>query len=172
MQTYSPLQKWLHWLHAGLIIPLIIIGLLMVRMGEGALTNTFYEAHKSLGILVFCLILVRIPVRLAVGVPPHAEDDHPVLYFMAKAVQTIIYALLVIVPVLGYVATSICCKPVMLFGLIRMPLEWQGSEDLMKTLFTWHELSAITLSLLLCGHIAMAFYHRLIRRDGVFGRMV
>lgn len=172
MQTYSTLQKWLHWLHAALIIPLILLGVSMVRMGEGALTNGFYEAHKSLGILVFGLVVVRIPVRLTHPTPPYPDTQPALLDRLAKAVQMLIYALLVTVPMLGYVATSLCCKPVMLFGLIRMPLEWQGPEDLMKSLFSLHEITALTLAVLLCGHISMALYHRFVLRDGVFGRMV
>ena len=72
----------------------------------------------------------------------------------------------------GYAATSICCKPISLFGYLPVPFDVTGSDKLMKQLFSLHEAAAIGLAVLICGHIGMAFYHRFKARDGVFERMV
>ncbi len=168
---YSALQKCLHWLHAALLLCLIPLGLVMTRMGEGALTNQFYEGHKSLGILAFVVAVVRLAVRAIQGAPPYERALHPLVRVLAKAGHWALYGLVLMIPLVGYAATSICCKPVMLFGLMVVPLEFTGSESLMKLLFVWHETAAIGLALLVCGHIGMALYHRFKARDGVFERM-
>lgn len=168
---YSALQKSLHWLHAALLLCLIPLGLAMVRMGEGALTNQFYEGHKSLGILAFVVAVVRLAVQAIQGAPPYERALHPMVQGLAKAGHWALYGLVVAIPLAGYAATSICCKPVMVFGLVTVPLEIAGSESLMKLLFVWHETAAIVLAFLVSGHIGMALYHRFKARDGVFERM-
>ena len=169
---YSALQKSLHWLHAALLLCLIPLGLTMVRMGEGALTNQFYEGHKSLGIIAFIVAVVRLSVRAVKGAPPYEQALHPLVRVMAKAGHWALYALVLLIPLAGYAATSLCCKPVMLFGLVTVPLEVSGSESLMKGLFAWHETTAVVLAVLVSGHIGMALYHRFKARDGVFERML
>lgn len=171
-QTYHVSQKLLHWLHALLILLLIPSGLAMTRMGEGALTNVLYEGHKSFGILVFCLVIVRITLRIIKGAPAYGASMNPLLIRAARIGQGVIYGLVLVVPVLGYAATSMCCKPVALFGLWSVPLEISGSETLMKQLFFWHETGALVLTALVAGHIMMAIYHRWIARDGLFERML
>ncbi len=168
---YSRLQKSLHWLHAVLLVCLILLGVSMTRMGEGALTNQFYEAHKSLGIVAFVVVLVRLGVRIVSGAPPYERALDPRMLVMAKAAHWLIYGLCLLIPLAGYAATSLCCKPVMFFGLGPLPLELDGTQALMKRLFALHETAAIGLALLVCGHIGMALYHRFIMRDGVFERM-
>ena len=169
---YSVLQKSLHWLHACLILSLIPLGLIMTRMGEGALTNLFYGGHKSLGILAFGVAVVRLAVRAVQGAPPYEQELHPVVQVLAKMGHGALYVLVVLTPLAGYAATSICCKPVTLFGLFPVPWEVTGSESLMKLLFFWHETAAIVLALLVAGHFGMALYHRFRAKDGVFDRMV
>src|SRR3712207_8780209 len=57
---YSPAQKWLHWLMAAIILLIMIpAGLTMTRLGEGETTNRLYELHKSFGLIVFGLAVIR-----------------------------------------------------------------------------------------------------------------
>ena len=67
---YSAAQKGLHWGMAVLIITRVIVGLTMTRLGEGKVTGILYELHKSVGLVVLALAIVRIGVRVARGVPP------------------------------------------------------------------------------------------------------
>src|SRR4051794_21566720 len=69
---YSSLQKTLHWLIAALIVVMIAVGLAMRNIGEGPVTNFLYELHKSTGLLILGLALLRIAVRLRRGAPPPA----------------------------------------------------------------------------------------------------
>jgi len=169
---YSVLQKSLHWLHALLVLSLIPLGLLMTRMGEGPLTNLFFEGHKSLGILAFAVAVIRLSVRAIRGAPPYENALHPMGLVIAKMAHLTMYALVLLIPIAGYAATSICCKPISLFGYLPVPFDVTGSDKLMKQLFSLHEAAAIGLAVLICGHIGMAFYHRFKARDGVFERMV
>ncbi len=58
---YSTTARLLHWTTAILVAILVPVGLAMTRTGEGPLTNTLYELHKSFGILVFVVMVARSP---------------------------------------------------------------------------------------------------------------
>ena len=66
----SAAQKWLHWGMALLVAILAAVGLTMTRLGEGTVTGTLYELHKSIDLIVLALVTARMAVRLARGVPP------------------------------------------------------------------------------------------------------
>ena len=156
---YAPVQRRLHHLMAGLIVVMIAVGLLLPHLDEGRLASLLYEIHKTIGILVLFLVVVRLGLRSVFGAPADPVSVPPALYLLAKAGHGLLYGLMIIVPILGYSATSMCCAPVL-----------TGSEDLMKKLFQLHEWGAWMLGLVAAGHVAMAFVHHR-KKDGVFTRM-
>ena len=64
---YSGAQKALHWTMAALIVTQVAIAIAMTNLGEGPLTNNLYELHKSFGLTVLALALVRLGVRSVRG---------------------------------------------------------------------------------------------------------
>ena len=70
---YSPVQKWFHWLMALLILSMLVIGVTMKNMNNGALKDWLYEFHKSIGISLLALALVRVAVRWRRGEPLHGS---------------------------------------------------------------------------------------------------
>ena len=67
---YSGTQKALHWTMAALIVTQVSIAIAMTNLGEGPLTNTLFELHKSFGLTVLALALVRVAIRSVRGAPP------------------------------------------------------------------------------------------------------
>ena len=59
---YSGAQKALHWTMAALIVTQVAIAIAMTNLGEGPLTNNLYELHKSFGLTVLALALVRVAI--------------------------------------------------------------------------------------------------------------
>ena len=167
---YAPMQRGLHHLVAGLILVMLPLGLLLPHLDEGDLASVLYEVHKSLGMSVFALVLIRLALRIYMGAPPDPTAVHPLLYSLAKLGHGLLYILILGLPMLGYTATSVCCKPVVFFGLVPVPLEFSGSEDLAKQIFKAHQWGAWLLGVTALGHITMAFWHSA-QKDGVFERM-
>ena len=138
-RAYSAAQKWLHWSMAALIVLLMIpAGLTMTRLGEGETTNTLYELHKSFGMIVFGLAVVRVVVRLIRGAPPLEPGIPPWQRFAAYVSHYALYMLIFLVPLTGWAATSACCAPVNLFWTFPLTLPVPGDEDLAKTIFRLH----------------------------------
>src|SRR5450755_1923399 len=108
--TYSIAARRFHWCTVLLIAAQVPIGLFMVRYGAATNfaepTGKLYDAHKVIGLTILVLALSRLAYRLVHGAPA----DEPTLEPWEKVVSHIthwaIYALLIIVPLLGWLAIS------------------------------------------------------------------
>lgn len=170
---FSPSQKWLHWLTAAIVILVMVpAGLTMTRIGEGALTNTLYEVHKSFGMIVFGLAVVRAAIRLTRGAPPVEPDVPSWQRFAAYVSHYALYMLIFLVPLTGWAATSACCAPVNLFWTVPLTLPVPGGEDLAKAIFRLHYGFVYTLMAIVAIHVGAALQHHFIRRDRTLLRML
>jgi cytochrome b561 len=169
--SYSAPAKWFHWLTAVLVLILIPVGIAMTNMGDGPTKNNLYEYHKSFGITVWVIAALRIVYRLAKGAP---APDASLTRFQRVASSTVhflLYALVFLLPILGFVGTSMCCQPVNLFFTWPMPIRFSGSQETVNLIFTLHKAGGILLAVLVVGHIGAALYHSLVRGDRVLSRM-
>jgi cytochrome b561 len=169
--TYTPAARMLHWLTAFCVAVTVPVGLAMVRTPEGAFTNGLYEIHKSLGIIIFVVMMARLAVRLVKGAPPPAAGLTPAELWLSKVVHVALYVVLIGLPIGGYAATSSCCAPVNLFWTIPMPFAFSLGEETTKTVFRMHEIGGFVLIGLVILHVAGALNHALVKRDEVLSRM-
>jgi cytochrome b561 len=170
---YSSGQKWLHWTMAAIIVlAMIPAGLTMTRIGDGPTKNFLYEAHKSFGIVVFTLAVVRALTRLTRGAPPLEPDIPGWQRFAALVSHYAMYMLIFLVPLTGWAATSACCKPVNLFWTVPLSLPVPDGEDLAKQIFRFHYGFVYTLAAIVTVHVAAALQHHFIRRDRTLVRML
>lgn len=176
VQKYPAAWRALHWIMALMVLALIPVGLWMAARAEadvwGALTNTLYSSHKAIGFTVMLLMVVRVGLKLWVKSPPYPETLPNKLKMAAKISHHLIYLLLLLTPLFGWAGVTAFPALVTLGGydLPAMPFVPQGN-DLAARLFAIHGALAITLAVLIAGHIAAAFRHML-RKDGIFRRMV
>jgi cytochrome b561 len=172
-RSYSPLQRTLHWIIALGVIVMIPVGIYMVNRGVwsnfDALTNTLYSWHKFIGFCLLWLIILRVIVRLTRGAPP-PEPLHPVLQFGANVSHFALYALLVIVPILGWTGVSAYGARGTPFGF-ELPEIIAQNGPLGETILAYHGWAAMLLGLVALTHIGAALMHRFILKDGVFARM-
>lgn len=168
---YTLIIRVLHWVMAVLIILLVPLGFLLENLGGHPLQGFAYDLHKSLGISVFILAVVRVAARLVVGTPQSDPSLPRWQKSASKLVHGALYGLVFLVPVFGYLGTSICCSPIVYFWLWEVPIRIEGGKDAAGAMFAIHEIASITLAALAGLHISAALYHVFIRRDGVFERM-
>ncbi len=171
--TYSTAARRFHWWTVLLIAAQVPIGLFMVRYGAATEfaepTGKLYDAHKLIGLTILVLALVRLAYRLVHGAPA----DEPTLEPWERAVSHIthwaIYALLIVVPLLGWLAVS-HYGPFEPFG-IKLPALAAQDEARATKVFFVHMLAAYLLIVLLGMHVGAALFHYVIRKDGVLRRM-
>jgi cytochrome b561 len=171
--TYSVAARRLHWWTVLLLAIQVPLGLFMVRLGAATdfaePTGKLYDSHKMIGLALLMLVLVRLSYRLVHGAPA----DEPTLEVWQKAASHIthwaIYAFLIIVPVLGWLAISYY-GPFEPFG-IKLPRLAAQDDAKATQVFHWHRLAAYALVFLIGIHVGAALFHYAIRRDGVLCRM-
>ncbi len=166
----------LHWTIAGLVLTTIPIGLTMASRAEAnifdAVTNTLYAMHKAIGITVLLLMILRIAMRLRIGAPDYPAAMPGRLAAAARSVHILIYVLLILTPILGWAGVTAYPALIIAGGISLPPLPFvPQSEALAGRLFAVHGFFALTLALIVIGHIAAAMRHLVIARDGIFERM-
>lgn len=161
--TWSPAQRRLHWILAGLVASTALIGLAMVAVPFEALFAKFllYQAHKSLGLIVCACAAAQLMLHLSRGRPPPDPSLPRLQQRAAATVHRLLFALLLLVPVSGWLAASAApaAIPTLLFGLLPVPHMLTPSEALYGVLRPLHLALVTALGVLALGHAAAALLH-------------
>jgi cytochrome b561 len=169
--TYSATARVLHWLTAALVLTMIPIGIIMANFSLGPAGDVLYDIHRSIGAVLMPIVLVRLIYRLN-NPPPSLPADIPAIQQLAAhATHWTLYALLVVQPVVGWIATSAYRAPIKVFWLFELPPIWPVDQAFSERMFAVHRVLGIAMALLLCAHIGAALFHHFIRKDDVLLRM-
>lgn len=167
---YSGIAVTLHWLLALLLLTMAALGWYMMSIEEQAGSNWYFELHKSIGIVVALLVVTRIAWRINHR-PKTLPPTVPVWQtWLSKVTQTMLYLLMVLMPITGYLGASYSKTGVKLFGE-ETPRWTLPDHDLSEQLFGVHAVLIWVLIVLIGLHVVGALNHRFIRKDGVFQRM-
>jgi len=170
--AYSATARALHWITATLVLTLLPLGLVIANKWGGPLQDPLYDLHRSIGAVVIPLIILRLGYRLTHPPPPLPEDIPPLQQLAAGATHWALYALLIVQPFIGWVATSAYRAPITVFGLFELPPIWPQDRPLSDRLFVVHALIGAAIACLAAAHIGAALYHHFVRKDRVLMRMV
>ena len=169
---YPATSKLLHWLVAACVLVTVPVAIAMDRVGQGPTQDSLYNLHKSLGVLILVLMVLRLINRLVAGaLAPEAEIE-PWQRAVSSIVHTSLYVLLLAMPIVGYIANSAYGASTPFFGLFELPSIVGKNEELATRLFTLHRWVGWLVILLVLMHISAALYHHFIRRDAVLKRML
>lgn len=171
--TYSTAARRLHWWTVAFLAVQIPVGLFMVRYAAATdfaePTGKLYDTHKLLGLTILLLAGTRLVYRLVHGAPADEPTLAPWEKLVSHVTHWAIYALLIIVPLLGWLAVS-NYGPFEPFGIKLPTLAAQDKARATRTFFV-HMVAAYALIVLLGMHVGAALQHYLIRKDGVLRRM-
>lgn len=169
---YRGRARLIHWIMALLILGMIPAGFIMIQQGlERSFQNTLFIFHKNVGVLLLVLIVVRIVVRLGHPPAPLPEDLPDWQHKIAGLSHLALYALLVIMPISGYVRVKAGGFPIESLDSLGLPALVPRSEALAELAKSIHFFGAYAIAALIAMHIGAALFHGIIRRDGVFSRM-
>lgn len=169
---YSSMSMFLHWL-----IALLVLGMLSVGFFMGDVPDDFkpmvYMFHKSIGISVFFLMILRIVWILYAG-KPELPDSTPVWELaLARLVQYGFYLLLIVMPLTGWIMSTAAGRSPVFFGLFQLPFPWIGKDDyLVEFMGGWHETIAWILIVLIILHVLGALKHQLIDKNDIMKSMM
>ncbi|MDA9877526.1 cytochrome b [bacterium] len=169
-QQWGWLSKILHWLTAVLIFVQIPLGFYAESLKLSPLKMDIFVWHKSLGMLVFLLLILRLLWRIK-GTIPKTVGASLIQQHLAQAAHYLLYGLMVLLPISGWITSSAANIPIKLFWLIPLPA-LVGPDDALKSLAAEvHEISVFVLLAVLILHIGAALHHHLLLRDNTLKRM-
>src|SRR4051812_25895002 len=103
---YTPVARALHWIIAVLVLMMIPAGIVMANFPDSPTKNLLYHLHRSTGVVLTPLILFRLFYRIPHRPPPLPADIPAIQQLAAHANHWGLYALLIVQPIVGWIATS------------------------------------------------------------------
>ncbi|ROS01269.1 cytochrome b561 [Sinobacterium caligoides] len=172
-ERWGAVSIFMHWSVAIIVFALFALGWWMTDL-------TYYDSwyqqapfiHKSVGLLVFLLLLLRLlwrwqdPVPLAMVSQPRWE------LLAARLVHFLLYVLLLVIVISGYLISTADGRSISVFGWLEVPATLQqlpGQEDVAGAV---HWYSACSLMFLVLLHSMAALKHQFINKDGTLSRML
>jgi cytochrome b561 len=160
----------LHWLILPLMVGAFILGEVMEDLPRGDGRMSVMGWHILAGLSMAALLVPRLVIRLR-GVPPLPAATSALELWLARLAHLGLYAVMLVLPTTGLGSILAGKRTVSVLGLFDLPslasLPWlhEAMEEI-------HEGAAKLFLLLLALHVAAALWHALIRRDGIFRRIL
>ncbi|HEX7917280.1 cytochrome b [Rudaea sp.] len=172
-QHWGSLAKTFHWLVVLLILVQGVLGLYMVGLPKRPSSFWYYNLHKSIGMTVLALAVLRLAWRSFDARPSEPASTRHWQALGARAGHALLYILLFAVPLSGWWFDSVAkLRPLFFFGLFEIPSIAAANEDLKPLARETHEWLFWLLVAVALGHAAMAFVHQFVNKDGTLSRML
>ncbi len=169
---YALPMRLIHWLMAALRIYVIIVGILM---GNGFKVGKHYDFHRAIGFVLMVLVILRLIIyRFTKPPSPLPSSISPAQKLAAETVHFLLYASLIIQPILGWYATNA-------WGVKKIPFFFEGwhlpqlvtkDRPLGNFLLEIHGYLGLFIALLVAMHVGAALMHHFVKRDNVLMRML
>jgi cytochrome b561 len=169
---YSSLSKLFHWVIALAVILMLSAGFFLDDLPE-QFQGTAYMLHKSTGITLLFLMLLRFIWIHAVGKPALPTAMRLWEKMLSRVVQYGLYLLLIMMPLSGWIMSVAENRDPIYFGLFKASLPWVGeNQSLSKFMAESHETIAWILIAFITLHILGALKHHFINKDTILRRML
>jgi cytochrome b561 len=168
-RQFTVLMRLLHWVMAALVLAMLGIGVAMVAsIGD---YHRLVSIHRPLGILILILVVIRFVNRRFSTLPPFPGTMSSQERIVASASEMLFYALLFVLPLVGWGMLSAARYPIVLYGTLHLPPILPHSVMLYAMLRRTHTVLAYLLFLMFIAHFGAVLFHTLIVRDGMLSRM-
>lgn len=170
---WGSIAKWFHWLIVAGILVQAAIGLIMVELPKRPTIQPVYDLHKSIGLTILALAILRLLWRLFDKRPKDPSGMSPLERLAARAGHGLLYVLLFALPISGWLLDSASgLRALHWWGLVRMPKLVEADRELKAIAHDAHQWLFWLLVLVALGHAAAALKHHYIDRDTVLSRML
>ena len=160
--------RTLHWAMALGVLVMLPLGTVISDMEVSFSNLWLFGLHKSIGVVLMVLLVVRVAWHLASPPPEPRPADAVWKDWLARWVHRAFYVLLVIVPLSGWIGSGATGIDVVVFDRVTLPPLAPLSEAWEEAAFAVHFVTTKLLALCVVLHVAGA----LMRRDGTLARMV
>lgn len=162
-------SRVLHWLTAALVFSALFVGFVMVN--SAASYAQLIAVHKTLGVLILVVMVVRVINRLAHHPPAWPSTIGPLEGKLVGLSEKLLYALLLLQPLIGWAMISAAGDPVVVFGVVHLPRIAPFDAQVFWVLRQAHSVIAYTLMAVIAAHISAVLFHTVALRDRLIERM-
>ncbi|WP_255428238.1 cytochrome b [Ramlibacter cellulosilyticus] len=162
----------LHWIVALALVGQVLLGWYVHEIPRGTPARGWWiNLHKSTGLLLGLLVLFRLGWRLRQGAPARVTGLPAWQRYAAGASHALLYACMLALPLTGYLASNFSRHGIKFFNTALLPPWGADDKAVYAALNGAHVALTWVLVALVALHVLAALTH-LVRRDGVFARMV
>ena len=171
-QRYGLLRMLLHWTVALLLPLMVILGLWLTSLGrfDPALRQALFW-HQGLGLLLALLMLLRALWRLASQTPQQGRRT-PMERYVLRKVRLLLYLLVFVACVSGYLLATGGNRELFWFDLLRMPQLLQLGMGELEQVKAMHQASVWALCALVVLHVLAALKYQLLNKEPILQRML
>jgi cytochrome b561 len=165
-ERYGLISRLLHWVMAVMILTMIGVGIYMTGIDKGdPLRPQLFALHKATGVTLLALAVIRILWILTSRPPllPRVLGRWEII--LAKATTGLLYLLMLLTPIVGYLMSNAAGRSISYFGLFDLPMVIGKQQELQEVLGEIHEFLAFSILALVSLHVVGALKHRLIDKD-------
>jgi cytochrome b561 len=155
---------------AAMVLTMLGVGVAMVV--SLANYHALVSIHRPLGVAILALVVVRFVNRLLNPPPPFPATMSHAERLAATASEFTMYALMFLLPLVGWGMLSAARYPIVLYGSVHLPDIVPHSVLLYAVLRKAHTILAYLFFLTFIAHFGAILFHTLIVRDGILKRMV
>ncbi len=171
-QDWGSVAKTLHWLMAALILCMFVLGWVAVNYPMSPTKLRLFTWHKTLGITLLVLVLLRLAWRLVNPIPSLPSGMRPWERTLARASHALLYVAMLATPLSGWVIHSAANFPLKLYGLFLLPAIAPADKALQTKAELTHLILFWIFAASLFLHIGAALWHHLVLRDDTLTRML
>lgn len=170
--SFGSITKTFHWIIALLIIGMLAMGFIMADMEPSPTKMMLYGLHKSTGVLILLLVILRFTWRTWNPTPQMPGSLAPWHHRLAKLSPIALYSLMFLMPLSGIALSQAAGYPINVYNIFTFPTLLFKNPDLSKTAALIHKYGAFAFIGILILHISAAFYHHFILKTNVLKRML
>lgn len=171
-RRYGGVAQGLHWLIAALVIAMFGLGWTMDDLPLGPDKIRVFNIHKSIGVTILALMVLRLLWRWHSPPPPLPAAMPGWERRAAQASHFLFYLLLLVQPVIGILHTNAANFPLVVYGSLVLPAVIGPDEAFKQALEAAHGLVANAIALLVLVHAGAALRHHFLVKDDVLRRMI
>jgi cytochrome b561 len=164
--------KAFHWAMALLILAQIALGLTAANWHLSPTQIRLFFWHKSIGMLILALLALRLAWRLANPTPALPAGTPAWERAAARGGHALLYALMLALPVTGWIVNSAANIPFRIFYVVPLPALVAPDKALADSMALVHRGLFVLLALVLIAHIGAALRHHFVKRNDVLVRML
>ncbi len=171
-ERYGAVSQLLHWTVVVLVIFQFVMGFTVAGMPISLQRLVILARHKSFGMTILALVLLRLGWRLFSPAPPLPAAMPSLQRLAAHGSHVLLYGLLIAMPIVGWITSSASHLTVTWFGLFAFPNLVGPDPELAKLAKATHAAMAWVLLVTASLHASAALWHHFVQKDSVLRRML